>query len=51
MNNNITAVREDFYQRIDRLGLFPLWERLHNLVPAEPAAACVPALWRYRELR
>ncbi|OOV90618.1 gentisate 1,2-dioxygenase [Pseudomonas sp. MF6396] len=51
MNNNITAVRKDFYQRIDRLGLFPLWERLHNLVPAEPAAACVPALWRYRELR
>lgn len=51
MNHITTAVREAFYRRIDHHHLFPLWERLHNLVPREPAAACVPALWRYRELR
>lgn len=50
-NSKTRAAREDFYQRIDRHDMFPLWEQLHNLVPKEPASACVPALWRYREVR
>ncbi|AZC37979.1 gentisate 1,2-dioxygenase [Pseudomonas chlororaphis] len=51
MNNKSDGLRQDFYQRIDRHNLFPLWEQLHNLVPREPAGACVAALWRYKELR
>ena len=51
VNNKINDVRAEFYQRIDKHHLFPLWEQLHNLVPKEPADACVGALWRYRELR
>jgi gentisate 1,2-dioxygenase len=53
MNNkhNIDLARADFYQRLDRHALFPLWEQLHNLVPREPVSACVPALWRFSELR
>ena len=47
----IGASRPDFYRRIDAHALFPLWEQLHSLVPAQPAASCVAALWRYRELR
>lgn len=50
-NNKISAEREQFYQRIDAHDIVPLWEQLHNLVPREPAAACIPARWRYRELR
>jgi gentisate 1,2-dioxygenase len=51
MNNKSDGLRQDFYQRIDQHSLFPLWEQLHNLVPKEPAGACVAALWRYKELR
>lgn len=51
MNSLTDDARAAFYQRIDQHRLIPLWERLHNLVPAQPAAACTPALWRYRDLR
>lgn len=51
MNNNTQQTRADFYQRIDKHHLFPLWEQLHNLVPHQPADACQPAMWRYSELR
>lgn len=50
-DNNIRNARADFYQRIDSQDLFPLWEQLHNLVTPTPVTPCVPALWRYRELR
>ncbi len=33
------------------LNLTPLWEVLHALVPQQPASPCVPALWRYDEVR
>lgn len=50
-NDEIRAARTAFYQRIDTQNLFPLWEQLHNLVPAQPTGGCVAALWRYRDLR
>ncbi|WP_218509339.1 gentisate 1,2-dioxygenase [Variovorax sp. dw_308] len=43
--------RQDFYDRIKPLGLTPLWEELHALVPREPQTPCVPAIWRYDEIR
>ena len=49
--DNVSAARADFYRHIDTQDLFPLWEQLHNLVPQVPTGGCVPALWRYRELR
>lgn len=50
-NDNIESSRANFYKRIDTQSLFPLWEQLHNLVPRQPASQCIPALWRYKELR
>ena len=50
-NDNIGTARADFYQRIDSQALFPLWEQLHNLVPPQPTTTCVPALWRFSEVR
>ncbi len=50
-NDNIGNARAEFYQRIDTQALFPLWEQLHNLVPRQPASDCIPALWRFSELR
>ena len=46
-----TDERKAFYERIDRHNLTPLWETLGVLVPPHPSPACVPALWRYREVR
>ncbi len=46
-----TAEREEFYRRIGREHLTPLWESLAQLVPPEPRSPCVPALWRYETVR
>src|SRR5438105_9275400 len=46
-----TPERQAFYERIAPANLAPLWEQLHSLVTAEPATSCVPALWRYEEIR
>jgi gentisate 1,2-dioxygenase len=43
--------RRAYYERIRPLHLTPLWESLHALVPREPQTPCVPALWRYDEIR
>jgi gentisate 1,2-dioxygenase len=45
------AARHAFYDRIGPLNLTPLWEVLHALVPVAPATPCVPALWRYDDVR
>ena len=43
--------RTAFYKEIDALSMAPLWESLHALVPREPKSPCVPALWRYQDVR
>src|SRR5450631_225073 len=43
--------RRRFYDEISRANLTPLWEVLHALVPTAPTTPCVPAHWRYAELR
>jgi gentisate 1,2-dioxygenase len=43
--------RQAFYDRIAPMHLAPLWEKLHNLVTAEPTPECVPAIWHYRDVR
>lgn len=48
---SIGAARQEFYRRMDRDNLAPLWEVLHNLVPPLPTTGCVPALWKYRQVR
>jgi gentisate 1,2-dioxygenase len=47
---NRTA-RQAFYREIDQAGVAPLWEVLHALLPSEPRTPCVPAIWRYEQLR
>ena len=45
------ASRAEFYSRLDKDNLTPLWEVLHALVPPLPSSGCVPALWKYAEIR
>lgn len=45
------SARAEYYSRIATHGLTPLWEAMSALVPEAPRPACVPHLWRYRDLR
>ena len=43
--------RQQLYRDMDPHHLTPLWEVLHALVPPRPATPCVPAHWRYEQVR
>ena len=44
-------IRQQLYRDMAPHHLTPLWEVLHALVPTQPATPCVPALWKYGEVR
>ncbi len=48
---NAGAARQEFYRRMDKDNLAPLWEVLHALVPPQPQTPCKPALWKYERVR
>jgi len=43
--------RKEYYGRMDRDNLAPLWEVLHALVPPSPGGQCKPGFWSYEALR
>jgi gentisate 1,2-dioxygenase len=43
--------RAQLYADMSPHNLTPLWEVLHALVPPQPATPCVPAMWKYDEVR
>ena len=45
------AERGAFYERIDKLGMTPLWEVLGALVPPQPKSPVAPVHFRYEEVR
>ncbi len=45
------AERAAYYARIATKHMAPLWESLHNLVPRQPTPRCVPAHWKYEDVR
>lgn len=59
MHNNLTApeaaakqeARQQYYDRIAKDHMTPLWEVLGALVPKMPDSPAKAALWRYAELR
>src|SRR5579859_4221517 len=46
-----TPEREAFYQRIGQKNLAPLWTSLNDLITPEPRSKCVPAHWRFADVR
>jgi gentisate 1,2-dioxygenase len=47
----VTPERAAYYQRISKQNLAPLWEVLKGLVPPKPQTPCVPALWRFADVK
>lgn len=45
------ANRQAFYDRLAPHDLAPLWEVLHDLVPAHPKPSTVPHAWIYKAIR
>ena len=49
--NPVAQTRQQLYTDMSPHNLTPLWEVLHALVPPRPTTPCVPALWKYDEVR
>jgi gentisate 1,2-dioxygenase len=43
--------RNEFYQRLEKVNTAPLWEVLSDLFTPEPQTACLPAFWKYEDIR
>ena len=45
--HNIEAVRDEFYDRISKSDLAPLWKVMSSVVTTEPVTRVAPHVWRY----
>ena len=50
-NPKETPERRAFYDRIGEANLTALWTVLGALITPEPTSACVPFLWRFKDIR
>ncbi|MHA6830419.1 gentisate 1,2-dioxygenase [Ralstonia pseudosolanacearum] len=50
-SQTLPSERDTYYRRLGGMGLAPLWESLHALVPREPKPRIVPAHWQYGAIR
>jgi gentisate 1,2-dioxygenase len=49
--HNLKAVRQAYYDKIEKYDLAPLWEVLKDIVTKEPKSRCKPALWKFADLQ
>ena len=49
--HNIEAAREEFYQRISKRDMAPLWKVMSSVVTKEPVTRCVPHVWHYDDVK
>jgi gentisate 1,2-dioxygenase len=45
------GARQDYYDRLSKLGMAPLWEVLKNIVPDQPKSVCAPAIWHFNDVK
>ncbi|QCX48109.1 gentisate 1,2-dioxygenase [Ralstonia pseudosolanacearum] len=50
-SQTLPSERDTYYRQLGGMGLAPLWESLHALVPREPKPRIVPAHWQYGAIR
>ena len=49
--HNIEPAREEFYERISKRDMAPLWKVMKSVVTKEPVTRCVPHVWHYDDVR
>src|SRR3990170_3668211 len=45
------ASRADYYGRISKHDMTPLWEVLRDIVPDKPKTQCAPAIWHFKDVK
>ncbi len=49
--HNVQTVRQNFYDKISKQDMAPLWEVLRNVVTKEPKSKASPKVWKYDEIK
>ena len=49
--HNIEAARQEYYQRISKLDMAPLWTVMSSIITDEPVTRCAPAIWHYNNVK
>jgi len=49
--HNVQAARRAYYDKAAKSHMAPLWEVLKSLVTPEPKSTCVPALWKFADVK
>ena len=49
--HNIEAMREEYYQRISKHDMTPLWKVMDSVVTKEPVTRCAPVIWHFDDIK
>jgi gentisate 1,2-dioxygenase len=49
--HNIEAMRQDYYARIAKHGMTPLWKVMGTMFRDEPLSRCAPAVWHFDDVK
>jgi gentisate 1,2-dioxygenase len=49
--HNIEAMREAFYERIEKRDMAPLWKVMKSVVTKEPVTRCAAHVWHYDDIK
>ena len=49
--HNIEAMREEYYARIAKHDMTPLWKVMASVVTKEPVTRCHPVIWHYDDIK
>src|SRR5215831_15090770 len=49
--HNIEAVRQEYYERIAKHHMTPLWKVMKNVVTKEPVTRCAPVIWHFGDIK
>src|SRR3979409_2456961 len=49
--HNIEAMREEYYQRIAKHDMTPLWKVMDSVVTKEPVTRAAPVIWHYDDIK
>jgi gentisate 1,2-dioxygenase len=49
--HNIESVRQEYYDRIAKHHMTPLWKVMKNVVTKEPVTRCAPVIWHFDDIK
>src|SRR5947208_9965556 len=49
--HNIEAIREEYYQRIAKHDMTPLWKVMNSVVTKEPVTRATPVIWHFDDIK